>query len=236
VGWFNSHGRSVVFFLFDNEEVFKCISRRLNLIGINVGHTPTDMHNKTIERYIQTVFGVVRSIRYDLNYVSKVVLEGELLGEAISSTNNAPNSKTGPTMTPFQAVTGVKPVLRPYAFGEIGLCNSKRVDNNVRAEWCIFIGIMYNCIKHIKVYMPQWNKLYSRRVFIPQKYNGYSNKGDDVKDKYKDAIMNSTRNSMVQLGNGENDVRRVEVPNIIHQPYEEAEELMISEEEPEESK
>jgi hypothetical protein len=168
VHFYNGHGRRVVIFRFDNEIVFKCIAKKLESIGINVGHTPTQMHNKRVEKYIQYVYRIVNTIKCDLDIEIPQELDGEVLEEAINTTNNVPNSLTGPTMTPYQAITGVKPVLRPWKTGQIGLCDTKREDKNIKAEFCIFIGLNSNCIKNLKVYMPQWRRIYSRRVFIPQ--------------------------------------------------------------------
>ena len=68
VHFYNGHGRRVVIFRFDNETVFKCIAKKLESIGINVGHSPTQMHNKRVEKYIQYVYRIMNTIKCDLDF------------------------------------------------------------------------------------------------------------------------------------------------------------------------
>jgi hypothetical protein len=66
-------------------------------------------------------------------------------------------------------VSGLLPVLRPHAYGQVGLCYSKRLDQpDLRTEWCIYLGLESNSPGHHRVFMPQRGMIYSRRRFDPQ--------------------------------------------------------------------
>ena len=70
---------------------------------------------------------------------------------------------------PFTMVSGLLPVLRPHAYGQVRLCRSKRLDQpDLRTGWCIYLGLESNSPGHHRVFMPQRGLIYSRRRFDPQ--------------------------------------------------------------------
>ena len=57
------------------------------------------------------------------------------MARAISSINSIPNGRTGPNKTPYQIVTGKKPIIPAFEFGQIGITNARRSDDpDQRAE------------------------------------------------------------------------------------------------------
>ena len=76
---------------------------------------------------------------------------------------------SGPHTCPFTMVSGLLPTLRPYAYGQVGLCYSKRLDQpDLRAEWCVYLGLESNSPGHHRVFIPARGTIYSRRRFDPQ--------------------------------------------------------------------
>ena len=91
------------------------------------------------------------------------------MSRSISSIDATPNSKTGPTKTPYQVVTGKKPIIPAFEFGQIGITNARRGDEpEQRAEYGIFLDNMYNSKSHFKVYVPSRRQVYSKRTFVPK--------------------------------------------------------------------
>ena len=76
------------------------------------------------------------------------------------------HKRTGPTQTPYQIVSGKKPMPQPHKFGQVGLVNSRRRDDpDLRAEYGIFLYCMHGVEGHMKVYVPSRSLIYSKRRF-----------------------------------------------------------------------
>jgi hypothetical protein len=88
---------------------------------------------------------------------------------------NTPNTTTGYQTTPFFLMTGRKPTIWPYEFGEVGIVHSPRADDPaVRSEWGIFIGIDSEHPSSLRIYIPSRGLVYSRRKFEPQETSSKS--------------------------------------------------------------
>jgi len=95
-------------------------------------------------------------------------LKRRIISESYHSYNATPNNKTGFNMTPCRIVTGKKPIIPAYEFGQIGITNARRGDEaEQRAEYGIFLNNMYNSQSHYKVYVPNRRHIYSKRTFVP---------------------------------------------------------------------
>ena len=76
------------------------------------------------------------------------------------------NKQTGPNRTAVEMVTGQRPYVRPFKFGQAGLCHSKRPDSpDLRAEWCIFLTQDLFSPNNLRVYLPHNKAIVSRRKF-----------------------------------------------------------------------
>jgi len=65
-------------------------------------------------------------------------------------------------------VTGVRPIVPSFSFGQIGQVNARRNDDkDIRSEYGMFMYNMYNLEKHFRVYVPHRNQMYSKRIFVP---------------------------------------------------------------------
>ena len=112
------------------------MERRLALRSIACNYTPAGLHNKPVERAIQTLKSKMRAMKADLDYQLPTHLTGELLAAAVSAINATPNSRSGPFTTPYTLVTKKRPHLKKFKFGQVGLCECRRQDSpDTRAEW-----------------------------------------------------------------------------------------------------
>jgi hypothetical protein len=165
---YNQYNHTVRTIVFDSEAVFIAVADKLREIGIVPKYTPAGRHNKMIERKIREIKDKCRAIRLGQRYKLPDHLRGELLSRAISAINATPNSKTGYSKTPFLIVTGTKPIIPEYEFGQIGITNARRSDvPDQRSEYGIFLNNMYNSKSHLKVYVPNRRNVYSKRTFVP---------------------------------------------------------------------
>ena len=167
---FNQFGNRVERMVFDSERVFYAVKTFLGLRGVLAVYTPAGLHNRWIERLIQTVGAKVRVLEAGMPLKLPAKLKVETYLAAAESIAMSPNSKTGPFTTPFTMVSSLPPVLRPHCHGEVGLCYSKRDDSpDLRAEWCIYLDLQSNAEGHHRVYIPTRGIIYSRRKFVPQR-------------------------------------------------------------------
>ncbi len=126
------------------------------------------MHNKVIEVKIKELKCKLRCMKAELRYILPGKLVGELLITCSMWINSVLNKRTGPDRTPYQIVTGKKPIVPSFKFGEIGLCESIRPDDKQsKSEYGIYLCNMYNLEKSYKVYIPSRKLIYSKRVFEP---------------------------------------------------------------------
>jgi hypothetical protein len=145
------------------------MSKALNNKGIRTIYLAAGVKNKIVERMIQEARAVIRCIRASRRYVIPRNLDCELWMAAANHLANTPNKRTGYQTTPFFLMTGRKPTLWPYEFGEVGIVHSPRADDpSVRAEWGIFIGIDSEFASSLRIYIPSRGLVYSRKKFEPQ--------------------------------------------------------------------
>ncbi len=117
--------------------------------------TPSGTHNKVVEIKIKELKCKLRCMKAELRYILPGKLVGELLIAYSILINSVPNVRTGPHRTPYQIVTGMKPIVPPFKFGKIGLCESLRSDDSQnKTEYGIYLYNMYNLEKSYKVYIP----------------------------------------------------------------------------------
>ena len=169
VAYFNQYGNKVERMVFDSEAVFYAVGQFLRHRGIEPLYTPAGLHNRLVERLVQEVKQKVRTIEAGMLFVPPAQLKAETILAAIDTIAVSPNTTSGPHTCPFTMVSGLLPVLRPYPYGQVGLCYSKRLDQpDLRTEWCIYLGLESNSPGHHRVFMPQRGLIYSRRRFDPQ--------------------------------------------------------------------
>ena len=161
----NRHGHKVSKIVFDSEAVFVAMQERVSVIGVDCGYTPAGLHNKPVERAMQTLKSKMRTMRASLDYELPKHLYGELMAAAVTAINATPNTRSGSMATPFQLVTGRRPKMRHFKFGQVGLCESRRQGDDEMSEWAMFLGIAGNVEGHYRVYIPTRGLVYSRRSF-----------------------------------------------------------------------
>ena len=165
VAFFNQYGHRVDEIVFDNEITFVACGIHLKKCGIKPSHTPSHSHNKRAERLVREVKDKMRCLECALPYDLPDELYGEKLAAAVEAISTLPNTSTGPTMTPYQIVTGRRPRPRSYAFGTPGICHSRRDDKpDQRAEWCLYMSGTSD--RDHRVYIPQRKLVFSRRKYV----------------------------------------------------------------------
>ena len=162
--FYQSHGHQVKKFVFDSEAVFKSVERSVNYAECT--YTPTDLHNKHIERLVREIKERWRCMRADLPFKLPECLNFEGLLAAAESINCVPNKQTGPSRTAIEIVTGRRPFARPHKFGQAGLCHVRRQDSpDLRAEWSIFLTHDLFHPNSVRVYVPEYRSVVSRKKF-----------------------------------------------------------------------
>jgi hypothetical protein len=135
--------------------------------GIRLTTTPAGLHEKRAERYIRTFKERKAAIQASLPYIIPAELEAELSVHTAFTINNTPNKVSG-NKTPWEIMTGRKPKLPKYYFGQTGLFYTKRSDQpDMRAEWGIFIGLREDGVNNLRAHIPTRRTIYSRRKFVP---------------------------------------------------------------------
>jgi hypothetical protein len=153
--------------VFDNEAVFVSVRVALGHEGVEAVYLPSGLHNKRVERAIRHIKECQRSMLGDLPYALPAILHGELLDAAIVSINAMPDTRSGPTISPYQLVTHRRPKVRSHVFGSVGMCYSIRADSpNDRAEWGIFLDDADNATSNHRIYIPLRGQVVSRRKFV----------------------------------------------------------------------
>ena len=162
--FYRSHGHKVKRFVFDNEAVFRSVQRSVDYA--ECVYTPTDLHNKHIERLVRELKEKWRCMRADLPYKLPNFLNFEGMMAAAENINSVPNTQTGPTRTAIEIVTGRKPYAKQFRFGQAGLCHVRRTDGpDERAEWCMFLNSDIFNPKSVRVYVPEYRSVVSRKKF-----------------------------------------------------------------------
>lgn len=166
VAFYNTHGHCVKRVTTDGEKVLKSLKLYLAQKKIDLTTTPAGLHEKRVERAIQTLKGRRRAMLASLPYELPPQLEAESYIAATTALNSTSSSNTAP-YTPYHLVTGRKPFQPQFYFGQTGLFHARRTDKpNARAEWGIFLSYG-DAPGSLRAYIPSRSGVYSHRKFIP---------------------------------------------------------------------
>jgi protein-tyrosine-phosphatase len=120
IAFYRQHGHRIRKITTDNENVLKACKTHLGLQGIELTHTPAGLHERRVERYIQTLKKRKAAILASLEFILPDELEFEAFQAAIQSINNS-SCKVSAPYTPHHLVCGRKPFIPEHSFGEIGV-------------------------------------------------------------------------------------------------------------------
>lgn len=166
ITFFNTYGHTVKRVTTDAESTLKNLKSYFQQKKVILTNTPAGLHEKRVERAIQTLKDRKNAILASLEYEFFPNLESEVYVAAATAINSNSNVNTKP-YTPYHLVTGRKPINPQWKFGQPGLFHCKRKDMpNARAEWGIFLGYG-DAPGSLRAYIPHNNGVYSRRKFIP---------------------------------------------------------------------
>jgi hypothetical protein len=108
-----------------------------------------------------------RTITAALSYVLPEALCGERRTYAAERINSVPNRSTG-NRTPFEIITGTKPLIPDYPFGQVGLFYHTTTTNNdmqSHADYGIVVGFNRDARNKYRVYFPFKNTILTRGAF-----------------------------------------------------------------------
>jgi len=163
---YESYGHKVKFITTDDEATLAACKPYLASRGIHLSPTPAGHHEKTVERSIQTLKGRKRAMLAALAYELPPELDAEAYMTAIKLMNCTVNSASG-VLTPHQLVTGQRPTIPPYYFGQTGLFYSRNKKNpEMRAHWGILTGFGDHN-GYLRAWAPGHTTVLSRMKFVP---------------------------------------------------------------------
>jgi len=161
-----SYGHKVKFITTDDENTLAACKDYLAARGIHLSPTPAGHHEKRAERYIQTLKGRKRAMKAALPYDLPPELDGEAYMTAIKLMNCTVNSASG-TTTPHQLVTGQRPTIPPFYFGQTGLFYARSTKNpEMRSHWGILTGFG-DRNGYLRAWAPGNTTILSRMKFVP---------------------------------------------------------------------
>jgi hypothetical protein len=138
--------------------------------GIKHNDTIPGLHEKKIERYIQTIQNKNRAVLCSLTFEIPEFLHGELWAYSIWCSNRSVSKGTYPR-TPIEIIDGKKPYMTEVTFGDVGIfyksIHSIHDDNNTRAEYGVIIGLSDDMRAKYRVYVPARHNIFIRGQFAP---------------------------------------------------------------------
>ena len=166
--FYRVYGHTVKKWISDNENNFQDCVFHQRVHQRMLTHTPSGLHEKRSERYIQTLKGRHAAQLAHLPYVLPTLLIGLSYESCAYTLNLLPNSLTS-TRSPHELVTHTKPRVPPFAFGTIGLAlDPKTLDPTFKASPAIFINSGSTDI-YLRVYVPLRQRLIVTRSFQPMR-------------------------------------------------------------------
>lgn len=162
---FQSYHHAVRHITTDDEATLRAAKSFLAVRHVTSSLTPAGLHEKKVERTIQTIKSKVRAIRHQLPFILPSCLDAELFLTVIRYNNMVPTINTG-GQTPFQMFTGQKPFLPAHGFGTIGMLYLKRdTDPDLRGELGLFLN-HGTAERYMRIYVPTASRIYSAKKFI----------------------------------------------------------------------
>jgi hypothetical protein len=152
VAYYNMYEHVVSTISTDSESALLACKIPLGLMGIKLTDTTPGLHESISERMKRTVSERNNTILADLPFVIPIKLKGELFNYTCETLNNLPNKQT-PNSCPNTVITGVKPVIPNYRFGQPGLFyfQSKK---ETKADYGIIVGYTLDPYHKYRVYFP----------------------------------------------------------------------------------
>ena len=221
INHFNQYGHKVKHIVFDDENVLRAQSSMLNIIGIRTTHTPAGLHNKRAERYIQTFKQRFEATKLSCEYILPGKLDHLLAQFIIDRMNAGSNLVTG-NSNPFQVVTGLKPSVPLWIWGQSGIFHSPRENTHEKGEWGFYVGHEHATPNHLLAWIPHHKGTYSRRKFVP---HSAIPKGWEMKRRHnpvlvgKDSVEQHSEFRRVIIPHNSNKVIQ-NIPNIPNDPLE----------------
>ena len=158
VAYYYSHNHIVERIVFDHEANFVALINKLPKIICS--YTPSGAHNRRAERAIQELKQRIRCILEDLPYEIDPRLQVLLWQNAAISANLLTNERT-PGRTPYFLVTGRRPFIPAFKFGQCVVVLNKSTSKRT-SEYCVFIRNDYEG-DHI-VFNPSTGNVLSRNI------------------------------------------------------------------------
>jgi hypothetical protein len=139
------------------------LKSHLGMFGVVVESTPAGLHEKRIERHIQTIKNRKRAM---LDFPTNFLFNSKPMLGSYHWINRIPNSNTGAS-SPHELMTKTSSFLPQYYFGQVGLFLSNDKKQDTCSEWGIFLSYGSNP-RYLHAYLPLQNIVVSIRKFVPQ--------------------------------------------------------------------
>ncbi|HND47414.1 MAG TPA: hypothetical protein PLL95_02580, partial [Anaerolineales bacterium] len=169
VAVFNSQRHAVRQIVSDDESSFTAHITALARLGIQLTSTPAGLHNKRVERYIQTFKNRREAMLASLPYqLPEGKLEHELALAVARGMNATCNTVSG-KRSPYELFSGRKPMLPKHVFGQPGICyNPNPANRGSHGQWCIYLGQRdHEHHNNLRVFVPSTGTVCSRLRFEP---------------------------------------------------------------------
>jgi hypothetical protein len=169
VTFYNQFRLRVNVFMMDAEHTLAAQGPYLAQWGIRIAPQIAGLHEKEVERSIRTLKDRERTVTAALTYELPAVLSGERRCYAAERINSMPNRSTT-ARTPAEIVTGAKPIVPNYPFGQIGLFYHTTVsagDMQSRTDMGIIVGFNRDARNKYRVYFPLRGSVLARGSFQP---------------------------------------------------------------------
>jgi hypothetical protein len=144
----------------DHENCVGSLETYLAEHAIELDQTVSGRHQTTIEIYVQTLKRLSHTMLCSLVYKAPDKFEGELISYCVEIVNDRSNKRSHP-YSPIQLVLRRNPILRPYAWGTIGLFHSYK-DSKDHADYGIIVGMVRGERSKFKVYLPSYDRVVIR--------------------------------------------------------------------------
>ena len=164
--FFNLYNCKVKRYTADDEAVFHAIKKAMEGQQIRVTYTGAYRHNRQVERYIQTLQRRRDAWMAQLSYAFPAILACEALLVTANHMNMVPCTLSAP-FCPYELVTKQKPILSEFIPGQTGIAHYGGTDkrHGKPGEWGIFLEKVGDRL--YRVYIPEFNDVYTRTKFVP---------------------------------------------------------------------
>jgi hypothetical protein len=165
ISTYAQYGHKVKRITTDDENTFQSVKGYLARLAIELTATSPYQSNKRAERAIRSLKTCQRAMLAQLPYELPPELTIESYMEVANNLNRVA-CKASQQFTPYQLLTGAKPKIPQYYFGQTGVFSTRRRDEpQLRGEWGILVRELQR-ERSYRVYILMRKSIYIKRKFV----------------------------------------------------------------------